>query len=82
MANSEKKIPSKKTAMGTCPKCGGSYLDYYDVDYYDEGIIRKVYCYDCKLYFDEYEKTIYDGYSYEDESGNLQEFDADGEKLS
>lgn len=68
----------KKISMGTCPKCGSHNVEYYDMDMEDELLIHKCECYDCQLVFREYEKTIYDGYSFIDDEGNLHDCDADG----
>ncbi len=70
-----------KTGMGTCPKCGSDEVEYLDMDYEDELIIHKCVCTECELVFSEYEKTIYDGYSYDGEDGEYHDFDADGKEI-
>lgn len=67
-----------KNEMGSCPKCGSDNLDYVDYESYDDSITHKVVCKNCGLNFCEYEKTVYDGYSYIDEEGLLNDFDEEG----
>lgn len=71
----------KKTSMCVCPKCGGDDIEYLDMDYEDELIIHKCVCNKCELVFSEYEKTVYDGYSYDDEDGEYHDFDANGDEI-
>ena len=70
-----------KTGMGTCPKCGSDNINYYDHDRDCETIRHYCQCEDCNLRFFEFEKTIYDGYSYDDEDGEYHDFDADGKEI-
>lgn len=70
-----------KTGMGTCPKCGSNNIEYLDINYEDELIIHKCVCNECELVFSEYEKTIYDGYSYDGEDGEFHDFDEKGNEI-
>lgn len=71
----------KKTELGVCPKCGSDDIEYLDMDYEDELIIHKCVCNKCELVFSEYEKTVYDGYSYYDEDWKCHDFDANGDRI-
>ena len=70
-----------KTGMGTCPKCGSDNISYYDMDFDGDLIIHQCECNDCHLEFREYEKTIFDGYSYDDEDGHFCDFDGEGKPI-
>lgn len=70
-----------KTEMGTCPKCGSDDIEYLDMDYEDSLIIHKCMCNECELVFHEYEKTVYDGYSYDGEDGKWHNCDANGNEI-
>ena len=73
-------MTNKRHGEGTCPRCGGANLEYYDSDQYGEYIINDVSCNDCDFTFREFEKVIYDGYSYEDEDGE-HEFNAEDDEI-
>lgn len=70
-----------KTGMGTCPKCGSDNISYYDHDFDVDLLVHHCECRDCHLEFREYEKTIYDGYSYDDDDGNFHDFDENGHEI-
>lgn len=70
-----------KTGMGTCPKCGSNNINYNDYDFDVDLVIHHCECNDCYLEFREYEKTVYDGYSYDDIDGEFHDFDADGNEI-
>lgn len=70
-----------KTGMGTCPKCGSNNIEYTDIEYDFDTVIHTCECNDCHLIFQEYEKTIYDGYSYDGEDNKWYNFDADGNEI-
>lgn len=71
----------KKTSMGVCPKCGSEDIEYFDMEYDEELIIHKCVCDECEFVFSEYEKTIYDGYSYDGEDGKFHDFDENGDRI-
>lgn len=70
-----------KTGMGTCPKCGSDNIEYYETEYDYYLVTHKCMCNKCQLMFSEYEKTVYDGYSYDGEDGEYHDFDADGKEI-
>lgn len=72
---------AKKTEMGVCPKCESVDVEYIDLDYEGEYIVHNCECMNCHFTFREYEKTIYDGYSYDGEDGKYHDFDENGDEL-
>ena len=69
---------SKKTSMGTCPKCGSDDIEYYDFEVLSEIMTHYCHCNKCDLYFREFEFLTYDGYEYEDEDGTTYTGDSTG----
>lgn len=68
----------KKRKMGICPKCGSDYVDYVDYDWDADYLRHRVICRDCDFEFTEFERLIYDGYSYVDENGQWHEYSKEG----
>lgn len=74
-------MKNNKHGEGTCPKCGSDNVEYYDSEYWGEELINYVCCCDCDFTFKEFSKVVYDGYSYEDENGEIHEFSSEDDEL-
>ena len=71
-----------KRQSGICPRCGSNEVGYIDTDMPDWDLQEsKCICDSCDLIFREYFKSVYSGFSSEDQNGESHEFDENGKEI-